>query len=418
MPTLTALPNEVLHQIILYLEHDLSALRKLSILNHNLYALTRPHLYRRINVFITTRKDPLSVGYDLFMRTLTHEPLPGPLVRHVVLMLQKGLVEIHTRANTLLRLLPGLVTLRIDAGHGRVGFTPTFLASNPLYALTELVLNDPQLTIPVLISWLALPSLHSVTTSVLYFPPNAPRMPASPSTPSALSSLKLGSTHIRPPLLHALLSHTPQLSALSLALPGLSTPFAPRVTHNMMVALSPAEVAAALEPVQGSLRVLNLSSGVMTGWGGHDGTRMDFSAWSQLRELNVPASCLFATMGPARTGRDGIGRLLPRSLEVLQISFDFEWGVLYLDDGWAAFDAAGHGEVERWKWAWLEEIARGKNERWPGLRAVKLEERIKQPKGFYYDRVVWMQPRELVELYKEVDVTLEVWLRQPLDVDL
>ncbi|MCJ1378820.1 hypothetical protein MMC17_001919 [Xylographa soralifera] len=412
MPTLTALPNEVLHQILLYFEHDPPTLLSLSLLTHNLHALARPHLYRHLALFVSTRSDPISAQYELLMRTLTHAPSPAPLVRHLVLSVHKGVAESHARANALLRLLPNLTTLRISAGRGRADFKPTFLASNPLPALTELVLDDPQLTVPVLLSWLALPALRALTLTLLFFPSHPSPTPPPPSTPSPLLSLNLGTRHIPPHLLSALLAHTPHLTSLSLAFPG---PTPPRVAHNHPSALHPSAIAAALQPVQNSLRALHMGSGVLPPATAHDGSRLDLSAWPELRLVNVPAGVLFTTAGPARTGRDGIGALLPPALEVLQIDFDFGWGVLYLDDGWGAFRAAGHGAVERWKWAWLLEVARGKRGgRWPGLRAVRLEERIKQPRGFRYDRVVWQPPLDLLRAFEEVGVELVVWLRGPL----
>ncbi|MCJ1318340.1 hypothetical protein MMC15_003668 [Xylographa vitiligo] len=404
MPTLTTLPNEVLHQILLYVEHETATLLSLSLLTPALHTLARPHLYRHITLYVSTRRDPISARYELLMRTLKHAPSPAPLVRHLELTLPKGVAESYTRANALLRRLSGLTTLRISASRARTAFTPTFLAEVLLPELASLTVEDPQLSIPVLVSWLVSPALRSLTAPLLRFPAQPPDMPPPLMPPSPLAALNLGTTHVPLASLVALLDRMPRLERLSLAVPGLPT------------AYSPAAIAGGLDPVRASLRVLDVCSGVPPMEDlAHDGSRLDLSAFGALREVNVPAGCLFATKRPARKGRDGVGALLPGSLEVLQISFDFSWGILYLDDGFPAFQAAGHGAVERGKWAWLEELARGKKQgTWPGLRAVRLEERIKQPRGFRYDRLVWQPPGELAGLFEEVGVELVVWLRAPM----
>ena len=60
----------------------------------------------------------------------------------------------------------------------------------------------------------------------------------------------------------------------------------------------------------------------------------------------------------------------------------------------------------------MADLARAKLEgTLPALRSVRLEERIKQPRGFVYDRIVWTPPGELAGVFEDAEVELVVWLR-------
>ena len=132
-------------------------------------------------------------------------------------------------------------------------------------------------------------------------------MSPAPSSPSALQALNLGTTCLAPALLAALLARTPRLETLTIAVP----------TGGGSIR---AAVAEGLAPVRGTLRVLRMGEG--EGAPRIEGG-VDLSGYGALREVNLPAGCVFATRMPeqgAGRERGTVVGLLPRGVESLQVS--------------------------------------------------------------------------------------------------
>ena len=65
---------------------------------------------------------------------------------------------------------------------------------------------------------------------------------------------------------------------------------------------------------------------------------------------------------------------------------------------------------------WLEELTGfAASEDTPlSLNDLTIEERIKHPKGFSFDRHVWQPPSHLRETLVREAIDLQVWLRKPM----
>ena len=76
----------------------------------------------------------------------------------------------------------------------------------------------------------------------------------------------------------------------------------------------------------------------------------------------------------------------------------------------------GHGQnVEEFKYAWLREIAVGKNN-YPDLEHVFVEEIAHYPSEQVYSRYTWYLPTELEADFHLSGISVEVVLRRPIKV--
>jgi hypothetical protein len=135
---------------------------------------------------------------------------------------------------------------------------------------------------------------------------------------SPLTTLDLGEICLPKNTLRSLLEMTKELKMLECGVPnGEQLQVANRrgyIQNN----LSPAEILSAILPVQQTLRKLVLCDVYQNYWPIHDGSRLDLSGFTALKTIKVPSNLLFQA-AEADPSRDGVYRLLPRSLEWIKV---------------------------------------------------------------------------------------------------
>lgn len=149
-------------------------------------------------------------------------------------------------------------------------------------------------------------------------PPRLP--PAFTSANSSLTSLDLlGGTLwcIEPRTLRAMLSHCPSLRVLRCQIPMIAhLDSCQEQTSCVERPVSPRELITVLEPVRHTLQDVSLLNRRHTV--PYDGSCMDFSGFAALRKLEITSCCLMPPGAPCEE-RDGLYKLLPRSLERLKV---------------------------------------------------------------------------------------------------
>ncbi|OJD38026.1 uncharacterized protein BKCO1_5000103 [Diplodia corticola] len=155
-------------------------------------------------------------------------------------------------------------------------------------------------------------------------------------------------------------------------------PFCPLATvHNCHVSLDPRGAGISLASGHGSIEELDMvvigyevwKSAVLgvapfdhfTGLHHHNGTGMDFSLFSKLRKIRIPAECFFSPHQMKRS----ISAMLPRPLEELEIIFRTDAHRISIDN---------HPHWPECYYGWLEDIINAKTVNYPALKVVKAEE--------------------------------------------
>lgn len=223
-----------------------------------------------------------------------------------------------------------------------------------------------------------------------------------------LASLSIH-THYPPATLRDLLLLSGGVKHLVLREPGTMTasPFDPRVGAHlgaMSGIYSPAQVGDALAPLRATLESLDLTTPETLTWpGGHDGSRLDLSAFGRLRCVRADSKCFF----PSRRNKEDICPLLPASIEALELCFDFMGsavtrvvtGALEADDDYQ----------------WIVDLVQGAPAWVPRLRSLKVKEQGVVSRvvcGVYVDAFrEWDPPPHVKAILREGHVAVEVTVK-------
>jgi len=313
MALLQKLPDELLTEVVSYLADDKSLLFKLAIQSKRLSELVRPFLAREV-CFVTR---PSSKSFRLFVRSTGESTVFASMVRDVLLDWDQGTSTTHDLMNRLLRRLPQLRSLTLQACWDNRPWTHQYLKKNPMEFLTVVDLNIQHLTMDDVVKYIFLKRLEHMSISWI----NKPTIPRLPNTvsygDSNVSSLKLGlGVHLPEDVLHEILKYPRSLKTLVTNLPGRDGPnnyFRPALP--MTTPLSPAGVTRALEPTMISLTRLTVLNENCE-WPSHDCSRTDLRSFIALKKLQIASRCYFLA---GSSTRDGIVHLLPASLEDLEV---------------------------------------------------------------------------------------------------
>lgn len=250
----------------------------------------------------------------------------------------------YAAINALLVRLPNITHLGFSAdgypGNGYSSFTPTFLDANPMRRLRTIELNVFFLSSTALAQLMLVPTVESITATRFRDAAKPALQPGSTladftalplAFPTRLRHLNLGIFRIPLPVLNSILKHAPHLRRLAATLPGRGNPDDVRAPLDAR-RLRPAAIARALDPVRHTLQELSLVNDRHE-WAGSDGTRADFSAFKQLRKMRVAPGLWFSwgvyahAVSPkvdqgfcwCKEVREGVWKMLPRSLEELEV---------------------------------------------------------------------------------------------------
>jgi hypothetical protein len=145
---------------------------------------------------------------------------------------------------------------------------------------------------------------------------------SAPRQASPLTTLDLGEICLPKNTLRSLLQMAKQLKTLECGVPNSEQLPVTNRKKYLQINLSPAEILSAITPVYRTLTTLALCD-VYQGYQGyqfiHDGSRLDLSGFLALKAIKIPSNLLFQTP-EAHPSRDGIYKLLPRSLEWIKVS--------------------------------------------------------------------------------------------------
>jgi len=177
--------------------------------------------------------------------------------------------------------------------------------------------------------------------------------------------------------------------------------------------LSPAAIAAALEPLRSTVEELHLSiSSEYFTYAGNDGTQMDFSSFSRLKVLRIHDSLVFSSDPILQQAGSGhcfdinLYQRLPSSLENLYVLFDLGF--------WRRWRDGGTTET----YDWMSSLLEHKYPHFPLLRHMVVMERMKthyqtpSAEGLLGNKL-WELPGKLRCIVDSTGVKLEVWTMPP-----
>ncbi|KAK8113892.1 hypothetical protein PG999_005961 [Apiospora kogelbergensis] len=246
-------------------------------------------------------------------------------------------------------------------------------------------------------------------------------------------------------LLRQVLPRSPVLQTLQMGLPGAAIEvnrkfcdYASSGGYDLRgPVLSPRSIGRLLAPVAASLEQLTLHAENVGLPARHDGSQIDLTAFTRLRQLEITACLLFgdgsgavASGGAGGGNSDDIWRRLPPALENLTIHFDGDLGLFWSMTEMRSHLRAGTFESQLWDrrlcddggendgLRWLAELLRRHTSgELPGnqLRAITLEEREVYGRDRNWALVTWRQPGgdRLRHLARAAAVDLEISLRVP-----
>jgi hypothetical protein len=332
MVKLQELPTELLSEIFSYLAWDKQLLRNLALQCKCFSLAVRPILLR--NIVLTPNGGPKSLKLELFNRSICEAPLLASMVRSLSIIWSESSIKLHGNIDSLLSRLTALRVLKVQNSSDHAPFKNNFLNVNNMNKLTEVALNDTNLTVEILVRYIFLENIHRL--SVLWLrnpaPPTfdllgyheaewpAPSLPKG-KTPgsSPLVVLDLGPIfHLPEPVLKEILSWPKALRQLRSTIPGQNDPGRFGVSKQLLSTLSPESISRALSPTKDTLEDLELIDTTCE-WPGHDETRMDLSDFKALRKIWVPSTCFFKNFTYG-VKREGMYMLLPPSLVDLRAS--------------------------------------------------------------------------------------------------
>ncbi|KAL8942797.1 MAG: hypothetical protein Q9211_001251 [Gyalolechia sp. 1 TL-2023] len=402
MAKFNTLPDDILYLIYEHVVlsgqlHDAQSIISLGLVNRRLSSLTAEHLLRDVKFEIRFANGEFPQKFKRFVCTLEERPALAKFVRYIELRWWTGTSQDGEKesavelANTLLVSLTNLKGLVLTVHRPEYGyrFIPRFLDVNPMTDLTRVEVFDEAMTFEDLMErYMRLLRVESIT--VRRMDRESP-LPLSRLEVSGVSTLGLGGVSLTRNQLFAILQLPRSLRKLVCSF--LDEKCSPNATT----------IHQALSPAQSSLTDLRLS-------GDDNQTPCDLRDFTVLKRLAATAPIFFLASHPG-IERDGVYKLLPTSLDTLELEFPFHWWVFNNDDRHDRSDPASLRRASEdpppWKYEWLRELAY-----YTHLKTLKVSERIKHRKGFLFKGFSWLPPPALQDAFDEADLDVEVWLRK------
>lgn len=411
MAWLVNLSDDLILEILSHLEYDKATLLVVSLVQKRIGRLSQPYLYKHARLDICTE------NYEQFARSINMNEILRPLVRDLnILWIERPGAELPRQsAQHLVAQLPCVqeFSLRIETSSpfdSRLYVRPVSPACNYTLTVRSQCTETTDMAEFIFTSGAHSLTVNYLTLSSLSRNFNAPSNATLHTAP--LQSLDLHYSICVPfPVLNTLLSFPSSLRTLRCAIPGMSsieilTDATRYLLPRQRGHLKPSTISRALSPVAKSLETLELI-GAGEEWSSYDGSRLDLSAFTQLKRLSV-ASHLLLDSPQAGPKRNGLYALLPLALEELTINFDFGNYIL------TAPSLNGHTHINSTTlisyYAWIAELATHKPIHFPGLRTVSLMERTKSSKGRQSACKAWAVPEDLKGAFDVAGI--ELWTRQ------
>jgi hypothetical protein len=322
MATITKLPPELILDILGSFEDDKVTLCRLSLVSSFFVEAAQQLLSRHLVLSVDMPLDGCETSFDKIITLFNQKPHLSVHVQTLVLSSRHSGLESSKSILRALNLLNRVTSLRyLDLKNALIlplwDMSPLtsdpFLETNPLTRLTKLKLTSPWISWSGIAIFLYLPSLEHL--SLVHLP--------SGHAPSTLSESRGKICPIRTlelstwggqsgTPLKSLLELTNKLEFLGLAMISSESFFLPSYTVL--------EISKALVPVRDTLKVLKVKGECSAD--AHPGSRLDLSGFKILEKVDVLSSLLFSARSADRS-RDGLFKLLPRSLVELQVRHNF-----------------------------------------------------------------------------------------------
>ncbi|KAE9363995.1 hypothetical protein N431DRAFT_390221, partial [Stipitochalara longipes BDJ] len=410
----------IVTEIALDLRRGPNALFSLALTCRSLSRLARPVIPDHIFFGIPSQK------FKLFKRTLKGDPTYG----HQVVSFWRDVPDRNLPAlssaqlNSFLRKLPNLRTLRsLQSESDGPSAVPSLLSQHqPLkQTLQDISLHETLVNVIDLFKLVLFPHLRRLKVEVVQrceiaeaFSPLSRH-----GTKSELQVLELG-WYIGPHAMKTILLHcADSLKELICPVPVNSHWIDdwPADRDAMLRTFSPMRILPTLFPVAQSLTRLELDTRRQD-WPNHDGSRLDLSGFVALKDLTASALCFLAPL-PQGIPRNGLYRLLPRSLRRLHLDFGLEIGVFYsVDDAVVRrIDRAGRDlflseDMDPSSYEWIVELAKHKTDHLLALQDVELSEHnMRGGPSFIPEK--WDPPLKVGWAFDEAVIDLTVIVRSP-----
>jgi hypothetical protein len=334
MPNLLDLPAEIVSEIVdHYFEPETGSYTwsnpsrrrttfHIAVLSSQFYKAMQRKLLRDDVSLSLYREDGFQRGGDGFIRSVRENPVFASKIRSIQLKIYPTFPvevnEVVNDANFVLEKLINLQKMRIVSQYSKIPFPPRFVETNPLYALTEVSLDDTQLRVETIAEFMFLENIKTMKIahiSNLYMA-RLPRKFVGRVSP--LENLELDPTfHFRSPerVLVEMLKWPKNLRHICCPLPADRSGGEGRERS----VLSAANLEHILLSAEDCLEELELIEHGRP-WQTYSHSNMDFSRLKVLKMLCCPIQCLAPPDSrTCTTVVPEIYKLLPRSLEILQV---------------------------------------------------------------------------------------------------
>ncbi|KAF2123124.1 hypothetical protein BDV96DRAFT_639671 [Lophiotrema nucula] len=440
MSSILSLSDDVLYTIVSNFERDLTSLRTVAQVCQRFHAASRSLIFRHIPDLKWAERQllrrslaetpklqqyvhswlPVSLHHD---GTITdnqlEEALAFPNLRHLAIQRTKGLPERKKEEFWVLGTsgffrkgrdeMDDFHCYFLDGGaEGWNNIRSACLdsAGSFYFSSTEIV------------RFMLLPSIKSLKVSGLA-QLRAPHLP--PELSNAKSGLEELQLRGRMPwscettVVHELLLPCSGLKRLVLQLPMVTicytTPGIVMYTVcDVLKPVAPANLEAMLEPVRESLQELTLLE--QNNDATYDGSVMDFSSFTELLHLEVPAPCVLGH-GTSLDGRESLYEKLPSSLQSLHLEFPRDTGILYDNSEQDEFRDVSAGEIPLSRYQWLRQFSVHKVTHLSRLTKLSMRDPIASTRQGHWVPQPLTLPSDLLQLFHHSDIALDIRVSYP-----
>ncbi|KAF2649915.1 hypothetical protein K491DRAFT_783005 [Lophiostoma macrostomum CBS 122681] len=430
MGLFNALPDDVLLEILVQLQHNRQDLAVLTLVSRRLCPLARRILYRHVGNLPRRRQELLiKVLEDRpDLRVHTHSCAP-------IVINQDGTVN-HDSFNYV-ALFPNLVELRLirkslaiapDDGSSELMLTSQrrgpsyecqFLDDLPLVSLKKIQLDaghdagprgSSGFTITEILRCMQFPKLRTLKAYQLGVLEDG-LSTSLPAQKSNITSLELtGSSlwSVKASLIHTLLLCCTQLRRLCCQVPmeTRANAFGPT---RLLEDISPAALRNMLEPVRQSLEELYLRN---RPWGvSYDDTKLDLSDFSRLEVLQLPSPCLLPPGRPCE-GRKNLHYYLPPRLKQLHLDFARTSGIFYYH-GDPDFKSQRPSSMLADRYDWLFQFPEDKSDYYPHLQSISMIDPPGSSGWRDWVQAKWQPPPYVATSFAERGIKLDIRISTP-----
>lgn len=429
----SVMPIEILHIIFHFIslqEEPQKSLLNLALTCRIFCVLARQYIPKNVEFFAHSTE----IAFKLFERSVTKDASYAENVRSLIFKKLPEEKECDIEAEQIRRLLnclPKLKTLNLD-GLPYDHIVPT-LFSQPLDLKSTLgKLDIPGgLNVTEVAELLSFPSIRTWRFWKLDDFECYDRFPEVEDI--YLRELRFENCQIGLPLFKNTISRCRNLQILECNLP-FHAPVQGH-SHNHEVTIEtvfPAlELQSILPAAVKTLKRLYLHSNGQT-WQKWNDIRLDLSMFSELKDVELSAMCVFAPIA-RDLPREGLYNVLPRCIELFKVRLNLIVSLsssnnlvqLHFPPNIGLFYSTVDGRINAEEYShfllqgltssdshWIHELALQKASRLPNLNQVFLLEEIQGPGGQIYDSYSWLVPSWLKAAFEEAQISLFVNLRR------